>query len=422
MDKNEAKLLALQCLSNLEQAKTELVKIKTIANPQEKQEKAKSAYDKHYHYSQSVIGYYNSYNLSGEIDSNIIGEYDWTVKQLRNLSHEVQDSQKQNQTNRLSHCAQCNKKSKVYHFIWDKRTKKLEKSYSNATDLNNEWVFCNQNCFNEWYKKWWSSFENELKDLTCKNCKNKFQVEREYKRGKEITKTYDFCSQKCLNSWNQNNSKEQNNKKQCSGCSTLLTSEEICYCANCSTKQEQIRKNLDKNSQDINNMVGDFNNGFNNYVENQRDNSSSSNLINKERNQLQSQKQQLQSEIRQLETNPTSPQNQTELANKRKQLQEIVTREKNLNKSLPLNTQISLLEREIKELENKSNKTPTEQTLLDSKKKRLEELLKKQSDSNTNSSKPSDKTGFYIGCGVIGLFALLLIFILARNRQKTKKY
>src|SRR6185437_3951583 len=98
----------------------------------------------------------------------------------------------------------------------------------------------------------------------------------------------------------------------------------------------------------------------------------------------QSQKQQLQSEIRQLETNPTSPQNQTELANKRKQLQEIVTREKNLNKSLPLNTQISLLEREIKELENKSNKTPTEQTLLDSKKKRLEELLKKQSDSNTN--------------------------------------
>jgi len=76
MDKNEAKLLALQCLSNLEQAKTELVKIKTIANPQEKQEKAKSAYDKHYHYSQSAIGYYNSYNLNGEIDSNIIAEYD----------------------------------------------------------------------------------------------------------------------------------------------------------------------------------------------------------------------------------------------------------------------------------------------------------------------------------------------------------
>jgi len=76
MDKNWAKMQVLQCLSNLEQAKKDLAKIKTIANPQEKQQKAKFAHDKHSSYSQLAIGYYNSYNLSGEIDSNIIAEYD----------------------------------------------------------------------------------------------------------------------------------------------------------------------------------------------------------------------------------------------------------------------------------------------------------------------------------------------------------
>jgi len=43
------------------------------------------------------------------------------------------------------------------------------------------------------------------------------------------------------------------------------------------------------------------------------------------------------------------------------------------------------------------------------------ELLKKQQSTNANNAEPKDKTALYVGCGVIGLFTLLLILILARN-------
>ncbi|PWU07016.1 MAG: hypothetical protein C5B43_00930 [Verrucomicrobia bacterium] len=86
------------------------------------------------------------------------------------------------------------------------------------------------------------------------------------------------------------------------------------------------------------------------------------------------------------------------------------------------NKNIVKLQSQITNLENKPNKTKAEQALLEEKKKQLEELLnKKKNNSNTNTAKPSDKTGLYIGCGTIGLFVLLLVFILARNRQKRKK-
>lgn len=48
----------------------------------------------------------------------------------------------------LSHCAQCRKKSTLYHYIYDRRTKKLTQSTSNATDANNQIVFCTkEHCF-----------------------------------------------------------------------------------------------------------------------------------------------------------------------------------------------------------------------------------------------------------------------------------
>ena len=37
--------------------------------------------------------------------------YNIMIRELGNLSYEVQGSQEQNQANRLSHCAQCNKKT-----------------------------------------------------------------------------------------------------------------------------------------------------------------------------------------------------------------------------------------------------------------------------------------------------------------------
>jgi len=119
----------------------------------------------------------------------------------------------------------------------------------------------------------------------------------------------------------------------------------------------------------------------------------------------------------QLEQNPTL--NQTELEAKRKQLKELQEQEKELTRSLPINIQIANLQREIKELESKT-RTPAEETLLTEKKKQLSELLDRKNISNINSNKPSNKTALYIGCGVIGLFALLLVFVLAKNRQKGK--
>ncbi|CAG8608389.1 5800_t:CDS:2 [Ambispora gerdemannii] len=137
-------------------------------------------------------------------------------------------------------------------------------------------------------------------------------------------------------------------------------------------------------------MVGDFQNGLNDYVENQRNNSD---------------KAQLRSQISSLEQNLNkTPTQQADLTKKKEKLQEL---EKALTKSLPLSTQISILEREIKSLASKSTRTQVEEALLTSKKKQLAELLKKQNNSDANSTKPSDKTAFYIGLGMGGVFLIL---------------
>jgi len=79
------------------------------------------------------------------------------------------------------------------------------------------------------------------------------------------------------------------------------------------------------------------------------------------------------------------------------------------------------LQTEITNLENKPNKTQEEQALLDSKQKELGELLKRQSDSNANTAKHSDKIGLYVGCGMVGIILVLIIFIMARIRKKNRK-
>jgi len=139
----------------------------------------------------------------------------------------------------------------------------------------------------------------------------------------------------------------------------------------------------------------------------------------REREKLQSQQSQLQSEITQLEVNPTNPEQQILLESKKKKLAELETKQKQLDKSLPLTAQISNLQREIKNLEKKPTRNQTEQALLTSKKKELAELLAKQ--SNTAGTKPNDKTALAIGCGIVGVLALLLIFVLAKNRKKRNK-
>ena len=131
----------------------------------------------------------------------------------------------------------------------------------------------------------------------------------------------------------------------------------------------------------------------------------------------------MQVEISNLENNSNkTAEQQSLLEEKRKRLKELEEKEKELTKSLPLTTQITNLEREIKELTNKSTRNQTEEALLAAKKKQLEELLKKQDSSNT-TAKPSDKTALYIGCGVIAVVLVGLVFILVgRNKKNSNKY
>ncbi|CAI2184648.1 4132_t:CDS:10 [Funneliformis geosporum] len=100
--------------------------------------------------------------------------------------------------------------------------------------------------------------------------------------------------------------------------------------------------------------------------------------------------------------NPTSS-NSQELDSKKQQLKDLETKAKELIKPLPLDTQITILQKEIKILETKATKNSLEEVLLSSKKKELEELLKRQNNSNINNSKPADKVILYIGCGIVGV-------------------
>ncbi|CAI2187186.1 6300_t:CDS:10 [Funneliformis geosporum] len=131
----------------------------------------------------------------------------------------------------------------------------------------------------------------------------------------------------------------------------------------------------------------------------------------------QSQQSQLLSEIMQLEQNPTNS-NSQELDSKKQQLKDLETQSKELIKFLPIETQITILQKEIQVLTSKSTKTKAEQTILESKKQELAELLKKQSNSHVNNAKPTDKTALIVGGGIFIIFTLLLILILARNHQK----
>ena len=91
--------------------------------------------------------------------------------------------------------------------------------------------------------------------------------------------------------------------------------------------------------------------------------------------------------------------------------------------SLPLDTQITILQKEIKELNSKSSKSKVEQSILDSKKRELERLLGKKDKGNAVESKDkSNKTALIIGCSVIGILLILSIFIIARTRKKNRKY
>src|SRR5947207_15863921 len=101
---------------------------------------------------------------------------------------------------------------------------------------------------------------------------------------------------------------------------------------------------------------------------NQGDNNSINNIKTdreREREPNTAEQQQLRTQITQLDSLPTkTPQQQADLDSKKQKLKELEEKEKNLTKLLPLETQISILEREIRELEGKSSRNREEERVL----------------------------------------------------------
>ncbi|CAG8662570.1 9711_t:CDS:10, partial [Ambispora gerdemannii] len=82
-------------------------------------------------------------------------------------------------------------------------------------------------------------------------------------------------------------------------------------------------------------------------------------------------------------------------------------------------TQQAQLLSQITTLEQIPTKTPQQQADLAAKKKRLAELLKKKQDSShTNNAKPSDKTVLIIGCGIVGIVLIGLVLILTEPNEE----
>lgn len=284
------------------------------------------------------------------------------------------------------------------------------------------------------------------KQFTCAECgeikKGKYKYNKKQKDGQKFcsdncyyqhyAETCDNCLEKCISSY-QGKANGLSQTYYQDGINKTGTLCSKCHQEKLKEEKEQTKKDQEweENCKRLDRVTDDLIEGMEETIKGEGEDdsdgddstdnpvsNSNANTVNK-KNQLQSQQSQLLAQIMQLEQNPTN--NQAELEAKRKQLKELQNQEKELNKSLPLSTQISILEREIKRLEQQTTRTPAEESLLATKRKQLAELLRKQN-SNANNPDQGNRTMLYIGIGTFGLFTLLLIFILARNRQKTKKY
>lgn len=96
---------------------------------------------------------------------------------------------------RADRCAQCQKRSQLYHLIYNKNLHKLEQSFSNATDPNSQWVFCAKKCFREWWDEnvYNCSKCSQQRFGSCSCCG------KHYSWIGEGEDNEPFCSQECAN-------------------------------------------------------------------------------------------------------------------------------------------------------------------------------------------------------------------------------
>jgi len=263
MDKNQAKQSFANYISFRTTAKEELEDIKQITNSQKQKEKVSSAFEKHSRNFLNAQGLLNSYNLNGEVNMNDFWEYSRIVSELR----EAKEKNTGNNTNDNEYCCGWCKQNNSGQYWYNEVVEKKEKLKPISKVKGFYSKFCSQECLNSWNQ---NNQNNNNSEIICHYCNKFFQGQYWYKNNSRESLIHKFCSSECCNTyWN---------KKTCSGCSNLLIADEICYCANCSTRQEQIRKNLEKNSQYINKDLDNFQKGLNDYVDEQKDNTDKRNI------------------------------------------------------------------------------------------------------------------------------------------------
>ncbi|CAI2178292.1 15689_t:CDS:2 [Funneliformis geosporum] len=344
MDKNQAKHSFNNYVSFRTQAREELTEIEKITNLQEQNQKVNSAFEKHSRNLLNAQGLLNSHNINGEVSMNDFWDYSGIVNKLKEIKAKYEEESNKNDTNSANILNSLNYCSECKKTITGQYFQKDGKK------------FCSQHCFDEY-----CLCDNCARGLICEICyrgvcSECYQPNPEnYYYHREKVDNNKFCSEDCfINHYEKELAQEKKIQNH-----------------------EETLVELKKLSKERKDMTNDFNQGLNDY-------------------------QQLLSEIMQLEQNPTNS-NIQELDSKKQQLKALETKSKELIKPLPLDTQITILQKEIKVLESKPTKNPLEEVLLADKKKELAELLKKQSNSHVNNAKPSDKTALYIGLGVIGV-------------------
>ncbi|CAG8456204.1 913_t:CDS:2 [Cetraspora pellucida] len=129
------------------------------------------------------------------------------IKEEEKLKKKLKKSEQEKQTNErlLSHCAQCRKKSTLYHYIFDRRTKKLTQSTSNATDANNQIVFCTkEHCFQFFREAAQNKKKKEQARLGKKKAKEQ-ALRREFllKLVEAISKGYDVSEYISSGEWDE---------------------------------------------------------------------------------------------------------------------------------------------------------------------------------------------------------------------------
>ena len=332
----------------------------------------------------------NYYPWKGKYSLN---NYEKEIKKLKDFESELlqksgkirEQKQKEQQNKewelKTSRCSYCKSKPPANHYIYSTKNKELKKRKRNAYLYKKEHLFCSETHFEKWHQK------NYYCCVECleENYTSKYKYNKKQKANQKFcsdncyyqhyAETCDNCLEKCVSNYQgkatglaQTYYSDAENKTGtlCSKCHQEKLKEE--------TEEKKKDKEWEESFKRLDKATDDLVEGMGEAVESKEglDNSDIDN-------------------------------SDSDISNTRES--------KNIMK----------LQSDITNLENKPNKTKEEQALLEEKKKELEELLRRKNNSNISNSKPSDKTGLYIGCGVVGIVLILGLFILVRTRKRPNR-